>query len=253
MHALADIPRLSLNINPARGVDIPDLDLGIKSPSENFCTSEPFFSAYERILGNEHDMVVLLTDYQTAKKRPPLRVSIIRHEYLSGSEVADKNLCSIARKHRQPLLALNESLAKKVFKFLAYINQSDWRARRLLSLVAHMFDDTTVEAEVVAAEADFKRRNKDLVENNNDPIPESELSMIVDVLKIRPLHIGIIEAADNWVIEAHKDFGRIPNDNEWGRLKRSPLNGRIGMSFALQWRYNFGPLFRNRNEAEQGD
>ncbi len=33
-----------LRINPASGVDIPDLDLGVKSPSENFCTSEPFFS-----------------------------------------------------------------------------------------------------------------------------------------------------------------------------------------------------------------
>jgi hypothetical protein len=32
-----------LGVNPARGVDIPDLDLGIKSPSENYCTSEPFF------------------------------------------------------------------------------------------------------------------------------------------------------------------------------------------------------------------
>src|SRR5581483_6300335 len=31
----------SLRINPARGVDLPDLDLGVKSPSENFCTSEP--------------------------------------------------------------------------------------------------------------------------------------------------------------------------------------------------------------------
>jgi hypothetical protein len=32
-----------LKINPARGVDLPDLDLGVKSPSENFCTSEPYF------------------------------------------------------------------------------------------------------------------------------------------------------------------------------------------------------------------
>lgn len=40
-----------LRINPARGVDLPDLDLGVKSPSKNYCTSEPFFSAYERLLG----------------------------------------------------------------------------------------------------------------------------------------------------------------------------------------------------------
>src|ERR1700694_1949540 len=44
-----------LKINPARGVDFPDLDLSVKAPSENFCTSEPFFSAYERLLGGEHE------------------------------------------------------------------------------------------------------------------------------------------------------------------------------------------------------
>lgn len=45
-----DVP--PMRINPARGVDLPDLDLGVKSPSENFCTSEPFFSAYERPIGH---------------------------------------------------------------------------------------------------------------------------------------------------------------------------------------------------------
>ncbi|HUY90148.1 MAG TPA: hypothetical protein VMV10_15530 [Pirellulales bacterium] len=67
----------ALRINPARGIDLPDLDLGVKSPSENYCTSEPFFSAYERLLGSEYDILVLLTDYQTAKKSPPLKLQII--------------------------------------------------------------------------------------------------------------------------------------------------------------------------------
>ena len=58
-----DLDTPPLNINPARGVNLPDLDLGVKSPSENYCTSEPFFSAYERLIGSEYDMVVLLTDY----------------------------------------------------------------------------------------------------------------------------------------------------------------------------------------------
>ena len=67
-----------LRINPARGIDLPDLDLGVKSPSENYCTSEPFFSPYERLLGSEFDAVVLLTDYQQAKKNPPLKLQIIQ-------------------------------------------------------------------------------------------------------------------------------------------------------------------------------
>src|SRR5207237_3110019 len=84
-----------LRINPAKGVDLPDLDLGVKSPSENFCTSEPFFSPYERLLGSDHDVLVLLTDYQEAKKKPPLRLQIIDFRYLTKSQVADKNLCRI--------------------------------------------------------------------------------------------------------------------------------------------------------------
>lgn len=49
--------------------------------------------------------------------------------------------------------------------------------------------------------------------------------------------------ADHWVVEVQKDLTRAPNDNEWQRLLSSPLDGAIGMSFALQWRYNFGKLF----------
>ena len=49
-----EIPQLRLN--PARGVDLPDLDLGIKAPSQNYATSEPFFSAYERLLGSEYEV-----------------------------------------------------------------------------------------------------------------------------------------------------------------------------------------------------
>jgi len=71
-----------LRVNPARGVDLPDLDLGIKSPSENCSTSEPFFSAYERLIGSEYDALILLTDYQTAKKNPPLKLQIIKFKYL---------------------------------------------------------------------------------------------------------------------------------------------------------------------------
>ena len=78
---------------------MPDLDLGVKSPSENYCTSEPFFSAYERLLGGEHDVLVLLTDYQQAKKKPPLRLQIIQWRYLRASQVTDCNLCRIALIH----------------------------------------------------------------------------------------------------------------------------------------------------------
>lgn len=37
-----DVEIPPLHINPARGVDLPDIDLNIKSPSQNYCTSEPY-------------------------------------------------------------------------------------------------------------------------------------------------------------------------------------------------------------------
>jgi hypothetical protein len=232
-----------LGINPARGVDLPDLDLGVKCPSRNYCTSEPFFSAYERLLGSEHDVVVLLTDYQTAKQKPPLRLQLIGWQYLTGTRVADVNLCRIARINREWLVADNEARAKKVFRFLAYINQSDWLGKQLLRLIAALQDEEAVRAVIGRAIPDFETKNRELARKAKPLIAEEDLVSLKGILGIRPLTVGVIDAADNWVVQSQKEAGRAPNEKEWQRLLSGPLDGRIGMSFALQWRYNFGRLF----------
>ncbi len=231
------------NINPARGVDLPDLDLGVKSPSKNYCTSEPFFSAYERILGSEYDAVILLTDYQDAKKRNPLKLQIIQWRYLYKTQIADANLCKNAIANRQWLVDTNVSWAQKIFRFLSFVNQSDWRARKLIPAVLNMTKSDSVHAIVKEAELDFIRQNKNRAKGGKLPIPESDLEAIRRITTITPLHLGVIDAADNWVAENLKEFGRLPNSNEWQRYLVSPLDGEIGMSFALQWRYNFGKVF----------
>ena len=76
----------------------------------------------------------------------------------------------------------------------------------------------------------------------------SDLHALHAVLDVRPLHLGVLDAADNWVVQVQKDLGRVPNENEWQRLLASPLDGLIGMSFALQWRYNFGRLFGSADD-----
>jgi hypothetical protein len=242
-----------LAINPARGVDLPDLDLGIKSPSENYCTSEPFFSAYERLLGGEHDVVVLLTDYQTAKKHPPLRLQIIGSRYLTGTQVADRNLCHIARTHRNWLASENEARAKKLFRFLAYVNQSDWLAKQLLRLVAVLADDDSVRAVIARAVPDFDRKNVEFTQKGKLVIPDQDLALLKGILTVSPLHLGVIEAADNWVVQTQKEAGRAPSENEWRRLLSGPLDGQIGMSFALQWRYNFSRLFSGNSHQESDE
>ena len=237
-------------INPARGVDLPDLDLGVKSPSENYSTSEPFFSAYERLLGSEFDIVVLLTDYQTAKTSPPLKLQIIKWRYLRGTQVADATLCSLARRHREWLLSKNEVWTQKFFRFLAYVNQSDWRARWILKIAAVMQDDSEVTKTITACEKDFVTKNAEAVKEDKLLIPDDDLDALKRILEMTPIHAGVIDALDNWVTDTLMDAGRMPNNNEWQRLKNGPLDGKIGMSFALQWRYNFGHLFKHNNCSE---
>lgn len=236
---------IQLRINPARGVDLPDLNLSIKSPSKNYCTSEPFFSAYERLYGNEHDCLIILTDYQQAKKtKNAFKLQAESWKYLRGSEIADMELCRIAKKHREWLLADDESAAKRVFRFLAYVNQSDWRGRRLLELVDHINESTEIfDARLAIIEKDFNKQNKMRLKKDNELIPEADLIALQKIFSATPRSLGVTNQLDNWVTEFLKDASRAPNDNEWQRLLESPLEGKIGMSFALQWRYNFGKLF----------
>ncbi len=249
-HILTGEYATQLRINPASGVDLPDLDIGLKTPSENFCTSEPFFSAYERLHGTEYDMVAMLTDYQTAKSHPPLRLRVIDPAYLTKTQIADRNLCSIVRRHREQLIQDNESQAKKVVRFLAHINQSDWRAKWLLKLVDQMYDPRQVLSILDSLERHFETENKKRASESKELLPTEDLVALTSIRGVQPLSLGIMNAADNWVIETHKEFGRLPNDNEWNRIKDGPLDGTIGMSFALQWRFNFQKVFRRLSEAD---
>ena len=237
--------RVKLRVNPARGIDLPDLDLGVKSPSKNYCTSEPFFSAYERLYGNEHDCLIVLTDYQTAKKTEgAFKIRAESWQYLRASEIADAGLCRIALKHRASLLQQSESTAKRVFQFLAYVNQSDWRGIKLLELLDRMDEsDREFNTALDRIEKDYERLNKTRFKSNRELIPEVDLQALKQVFPVVRDNLGLTAQLGNWVTEFVKDAARLPTDSEWKRLVNSPLDGKIGMSFALQWRYNFGRIF----------
>ena len=171
----------NLTINPAKGVDIPELGLGIKSPSENFCTSEPFFSAYDRLLGNEHDAMILLTNYQNAKKKPPLKIKIIKWQYLKGSKITDRNLCRLAKIHREWLFNENTAQAKKVLRFLAYINQQDWQAKHLLKMIEVLDDDKSIINRIEAALKNYHNRNLKNEKAGKELIPIDALNTITHI------------------------------------------------------------------------
>jgi hypothetical protein len=115
-----------------------------------------------------------------------------------------------------------------------------------------MRDEAMVKAVLATAEKEFVTTNKKRLKKDQLPIAVEELQALHGVLK-GPLHIAIIDALDNWVIETRKDSARAPNDDEWKRFLASPLDGMIGMSLALQWRYNFGPLFGAASQEEDED
>lgn len=242
--------KLQLRVNPARGTDLPDLDLGVKSPSTNYCTSEPFFSAYERLVGSKHDALILLTDYQEKKKQKPLKLQIIKWKYLGKTALADESLCRIGLKNRQFLLNQNEVWARKMFRFLAFVNQSDWRGKQLLDLVDNLTKPDALSGLVELAEADFKSKNKERTDRSKPIIPDSDLAALQEIIKTKPLQLGVIDAIDTWVDENLQEAGRMPSSSEWQILKDGPLDGKIGMSFALQWRFNFGRIFNGRHESE---
>lgn len=249
-YILSDAP-FKLSVNPARGVDIPELELGVKSPSTNFCTSEPYFSAYERLLGNEYDAIILLTDFQNTKGKSILELQIMDIKYLRGSEIADMNLCNYAKRIRDNS-NLDPMSVKKLIRFFAYINQSDWEGKRILELI----DDVIIkqrDINIVLSEINqkFNNDNKKRLNEKKIPLDPDILNRLIKIKDFSPIVQGIICAADNWVIENQSDNGRYPNDNEWRRFQYSPLDGKITMSFALQWRYNFGSVFKISKEQHK--
>ena len=242
---------IQLSVNPARGVDIPELELGVKSPSTNFCTSEPYFSAYERLLGNEYDAIILLTDFQNTKGKSKLDLQIMDIKYLRGSEIADKNLCSIAKSIRDNC-GLDDYSIKKLIRFLAYINQSDWEASRILEIIEDVIiNNQPIRVCLEKVKAKFLAYNKIKAKENKLQLDEEILRKFDKITTMSPVDQAIIRVAEDWVIENQSDNGRFPNENEWRRFCSSPLDGKITMSFALQWRYNFGSIFKISKEQHK--
>lgn len=246
VHVLA-AKKVQLRINPASGVDLPDLDLGIKSPSENWCTSEPFTHAYERLLGSEYDVLALITNYQTAKKKPPLRLQIIRSKMLTRSQVADRGLCAKARYLRSCLDFVEEPSAQKALRFLAYVNQSDWMAKVLVRAMDLLRDEKQLRAHLMES---VERFPKDAARSRSDLNPEYQVRL-QSALNETPLWKAVINAADDWVIESWRNTAQLPGHHDWEKFQIGALDGQLGVSFALQWRYNFGVLFKAVSEDHE--
>lgn len=238
--------RLTLSINPAKGIDIPELELGIKSPSKNFCTSEPYFSAYERLIGNANDALILLTDYQSSKKLADrnhgLKLQILDAQYLRGPEIADRNLCEIAEQIKH-LYQNDLDTVRRAIHFLAYINQGEWEASKLLELIkTTVIGHSTGEQEFAKINKEFNRKNDLNLKAGKDTLPPEALERL-RIAASSPK--DVILQAEGWVSRTLNENWHSPSQSVWNQIISRKLEGKIGMSFALQWRYNFSSIFRH--------
>lgn len=137
-------------------------------------------------------------------------------------------------------------MLKRAIHFLAYVNQSDWEA----SCIIDMLHDVVVNgmdrnAFIRELRSDFVRLNKKYEKDGKPLLPSLALSRLEKAVQTAD---GIVLEAENWVTRNLNENWHSPSATVWNRIVNKPLEGKIGMSFALQWRYNFGPIFKHTRD-----
>jgi hypothetical protein len=174
---------------------------------------------------------------------PPLKLKIIKQRYVRGTQIADRNLCAVARMQREFIFKESPPTTNRFFQFLAYVNQSDWLAKRLVRCLRSLHDETALEASIKLGIAEFNKEAKVREKKGKTPLAQEDIECLEGLLKINPLRGGVLRACDDWITENLGNAGRLPSDLEFKALMNGPLDGEITMSFALQWRYNFSRVF----------
>ncbi len=237
--------RQKLHLLPTGPVTIPELELGVKTPSENFCTIEPYFSAYERLTGTGYDTLVLQTSYQDAKqtvaKNRGLKVKIINVRYLKGSEIADLQLCAIAESLKR-VYADREDMLRRAINFLAYANPMDWESAHFIDLLQRLgAGDLDREDAFWRIRKEFMRKNRQHEKKGRMQIPPEQLEHLECALTSPD---NVVLQAEAWAMRTLNEHWHAPSKAVWARILTQPLEGKIGMTFMLQWQYHFGTLFR---------
>lgn len=238
--------RQKLHLLPTGAVTIPELELGVKTPSENFCTIEPYFSAYERLTGTGYDTLVLQTSYQDAKqtvaKNRGLKVKILNVRYLKGSEIADLQLCAIAESLKR-VYADREDMLRRAVNFLAYANPMDWESAHFIDLLQRLgAGDLDREDAFWRIRKEFMRKNRQHEKKGRMQIPPEQLEHLECALTSQD---NIVLQAEAWAMRTLNEHWHAPSKAVWARILTQPLEGKIGMTFMLQWQYHFGTLFRS--------
>jgi len=183
----------------AMGVDIPEISLNIKSTSNKQPqSSEPYRSAYDRILGSDFDIILAIYDGITFLNQKSSSLDILQLNYLTKSQVADMILCKMAKNLRQIYKEgkITEEIAKIGLKCIVYGKKT--------------------------------HKSTTLLKNT---LSRQNLSDVTEIILITEKDLDLNEYP-------------LPTNGNWKQFLNSPLDGQIGISFALQWRYQFRRLLK---------
>lgn len=189
---------MSLHGSAASGVDIIELSLNTKATSDKQPqSSEPFNSAYERVLGAKFDIFACVyngIEFLQSQKITPIQITAAM--YYDRTEVADQQLCESARLLRGALNdhVVDEETGKRTLRTIIYAKKTA---------------------------AGFKTLHKGR---------ERREIVVINTA---------VEAYEE--VMAEKGKIELPKPAEWTAFKEGPLNGKISISFALQWRYQYNP------------
>lgn len=187
---------LQITGSSASGVDIPELNLNTKATSDRQPqSSEPFKSAYERILGANYDILLSVYNGEAFLEDARRSLEIVNIAYLTKTEVADANLCVLARLSRELLRrqVFDEALCRRVVRGIVYL-----------------------------------KKGKRLYNQLKGALTTGDIPELDNVLR------EMETAADH--LDSLIDQ---PSPSEWDQYLSAKLDGKIGISFALQWRFQF--------------
>ncbi len=212
----------------AKGVDLPELNLGIKATSDRQPqSSEAFKNAYERIFGIDNALLVFIYNGTAYANDVEENLRCIQHYLLSETNVADKGLCAFARDARELYGGniIGDDLLKSVLRLLVVSDKSNREFLGMSRIVREMASILSGRTEGV----EFRYLDAKAADTRRYLTGTKVQKALVDAVRAYQAHFPSFPFANDGLI----------SDEQFVLFLEHPLDGKISISFALQWRFQF--------------
>jgi len=210
----------------AKGVDLPELNLGIKATSDRQPqSSENFKNAYERIFGIGNALLVFIYNGTAYASEAEANLRCVQHYLLSETNAADKDLCASAQGVRELYREkiIGEDLLKAALRLIVLSDKSNREFLGMCRLIREM-------ASI------FSGKTKGLEFRFLDANPRDARGYLTSADVQRALALAVDAYQKQFPSFPFANDGLI-TDEQSRVFREHPLDGRVSMSFALQWRF----------------